>query len=291
MQDHRCPICQSGKISIRPPYYVFRDRQYDLHECGDCGVFFVWPQPDAETLKIMYGKEYFERDFHCGHSGHSAYEHRETALPDWVKKIGLKPPAEVMEIGCATGYQLKAFRDAGYGCTGIEISDDAADYARREHGLNVVTATLEDADPGNQQYDAVYLHDVFEHLNDPVSALRKIRQWLNPGGFAVIVIPTQTNTLFSRIGIRLYTILNKRTRVMLPPYHVFEYRPKSFRKMLNRTGFRDVRLYPAVMKPSEIALRGPFIQRMAKKTLHFPNYLLSRITGWYGDRLTMIVKR
>jgi SAM-dependent methyltransferase len=269
---------------------MFREKQYDLQRCGDCGVFFVFPQPDAETLKIMYGKEYFESDFHCGHSHQSAYEHQEIQLPSWMKQVTVAPESDVLEIGCATGYQLNVFSKAGYRCAGIEISDDAAQFARTQYGLDVYSGTVEETDLGVRRFDLIYLHDVFEHLTNPLETLQKIRNWLKSDGTVVIVIPTQTNTLFSRIGMRLYSLLNKRTLVMLPPYHVFEYRPKSIRRMLMQAGFNDIRLLTDIMPPSAIALRGSFIQRIAKKILHYPNYLISRMTGLWGDRLTIIVR-
>jgi SAM-dependent methyltransferase len=291
MTKQPCPVCHSEKLKILPPFYLFRERQYDLQSCCHCGVFFVVPQPDAETLKLMYGKDYFESDFHCGHSSQSAYEHQEIQLPSWMKQITIAPSSDVLEIGCATGYLLNVFSKAGYRCVGIEISDDATQFAREHYRLDVYAGTVEETDLGERRFDLIYLHDVFEHLTSPLETLQKIRNWLKPDGTVVIVIPTQTNTLFSRIGMLLYSLLNKRTRVILPPYHVFEYRPKSIRRLMIQSGFNDVRLFPGIMKPSAIALRGPFIQRIAKKILHYPNYIISRITGLWGDRLTVIAKQ
>ncbi len=287
MNENHCPVCRSVNTRMRPPYYLYRDLQYDLNECRDCGVLYVWPQPDEETLRLMYGKEYFESDFHCGHSEQTAYARLEIPLPDWVSATGIRPPADVLEIGCATGYQLAAFRAAGYRCAGVEISQDAAAFARNEYRLDVTVGTMETAAFENNRFDIIYLHDVFEHLIDPNGAIKKISGWLKPGGNIAIVIPTQTNTLFSRTGMALYSLLGKRTRVMLPPYHVYEYRPESIRPLLLQAGFQNVRLYPLIMKPSEIALRGSWAQRVMKKILHYPNYFLTRLTGRYGDRLTV----
>lgn len=291
MNENHCPVCCSEKTRIRPPYYLYLERQYDLNECRNCGVYYVWPQPDAETLHRMYGKEYFESDFHCGHSEQTAYVRQEVPLPDWVSATGIRPPADVLEIGCATGHQLKAFRDAGYRCAGVEISTDAAAFAREEYGLGVAVGTVETTAFDEQRFDVTYLHDVFEHLTNPADTLKKIRSWMKPGGIIVIVIPTQTNTVFSRIGMAAYSLLGKRTRVMLPPYHLFEYRPESIRRLLIQAGFQDIRIFPSIMKPSEIALRGSRVQRVMKKFLHYPNYFLTRLTGRYGDRLTVLAKK
>lgn len=286
-----CPVCQSSKTSILPPYYHFEGLQYDLYRCRHCGNQFVCPVPSDETLAKMYGKEYFERDFHCGHSSHSAFDHQETCFPEWYRQLVLQPPARILEVGCATGYQLKVFQEAGFQCTGIEFSQEAAEYARTAHGLDVITGSVLTAQLPEASFDLIYLHDVFEHIAAPVETLQRLFRWLKSGGFLVIVIPTQTNTLFSRIGMSIFGILGKRIHVTLPPYHLFEYRPNTIRRLLTVQGFYPIRLEPSIMKPSQIALRGSGLQKTIKKWLHYPNYVLTQMTGLYGDRLMVIAEK
>ncbi len=285
-----CPLCRSGKLSALPMYYSFQNIRFDLKRCDACRIIFVDPQPDAAVLIRMYDRNYFESDYRCGHNTATAFEVRQAELPDWFSRVSIPERGRILEIGCATGYTLSAFKNHGYDCRGIEISEDAAHHARQELGLNVLTTDVAGAEFEEKCFDLIYLLDVFEHLPDPAGALRRIARWLKPGGFTVFVIPTQTNTLFSRTGIFFFSLLKKRTQINLPPYHLFEYRPASFRKLLETNGFPKVRLTPAVMRPSEIGLRSSGFQNLAKKAFHYPNYALTKMFGIWGDRLEAIAQ-
>ena len=211
-------------------------------------------------------------------------------MPPWFSRVRLPEKARILEIGCATGYTLSAFKNRGYDCRGIEISEEAAQYARKEFSLRVETADIGSAALEEKSFDLIYLLDVFEHLADPAGALRRIARWLRPSGTAVFVIPTQTNTIFSRMGIFSFSLLRKRTRIHLPPYHLFEYRPDTFRNLLRANGFSNIQLNPAIMRPSEIGLRSSGLQNFAKKAFHYPNYALTGMFRIWGDRLEAIAR-
>jgi hypothetical protein len=97
----------------------------------------------------------------------------------------------------------------------------------------------------------------------------------------------QTNTLFSRLGFAFYGLLKRSATVQLPPYHLFEYRPGSMRNLFSQCGFRVVRKSESMIPPSEIAMRGSFLQNMGKKMFQYLNYPLVKMLGMFGDRIEM----
>jgi len=238
----------------------------------------------------MYDKDYFKSDYRCGHNSNSAFDVHQDNLPWWCNHLNLASTSRVLEIGCATGYTLRAFNNSGYECFGIEISEDAAEFARKEFSLNVQTAEINRVDFEAEKFELIYLLDVFEHLAAPTDALCRIRRWLKNNGSLVIVIPTQTNTIFSRLGILLYSLIGKRTRINLPPYHLFEYRPTTIERLLRENGFSNIRLYPELMHPSEIALRAGGMQNLFKKVFQYVNWFVIKLFGICGDRLTIIAR-
>lgn len=284
-----CPICSHSTHQKWPMYYEFESQHFYLLQCSSCRIGFVSPQPDEKTIVRMYSKDYFESDFRCGHEDASAFNKKtDPVLPDWTEQVHLQPESSVLEIGCATGYTLKAFHDAGHHVKGIEISEDAARHARDVYHLDVDTMAVHQAQFSSEKFDLIYLLDVFEHLTDPVLLLKQAYQWLKPGGTLVIVIPTQTNTLFSRFGMTLFSLAGKRTRIYMPPYHLFEYRPSSVRRLLLNHGFSKIIIKPVIMKPGEIGLRSSVVQNKAKYVFQCLNYPLTKLTGRFGDRLTII---
>jgi SAM-dependent methyltransferase len=96
--------------------------------------------------------------------------------------------AEVLDIGCATGALLRVLRERGWHCRGIEISP-AAEYARRERGLEVSGLPLEENRFQAETFDLVLASHLIEHLNDPAGLVREVRRVLRPGGRFLVTTP------------------------------------------------------------------------------------------------------
>ena len=284
-----CPVCGDTRIRGMPFRYVHGGRELRALGCRQCGIIFLHPQPTAEELKRLYSSEYFDGgDFRCGHEGGYCEPETLERLADPGLLIHIKdihPGRRFLEIGCAAGAFLAAARRLGFTVQGVELSEDAARKAREEFDVPVFTGQLADAGFAGGSFDVVFMGDVLEHLPDPVGALREIHRVLAPVGLLVVGVPSQTNTLFSRLGFRLYGALGKSTTVALPPYHLFEYRPASLRRLLERSGFSVTELRQAMIPPGAVHLRGPALQRIGKKVFQYPNWVVTAWFGALGDRL------
>ncbi len=290
-----CPVCASPRIGKRPFRYLFKGRELGAMGCARCGIIFIHPQPTAEELTVLYSSEYFEGgDFRCGHEG--GYCEPET-LEHLTNPGLLKHIREIcrgdrfLEIGCAGGAFLSAARDFGFTVQGVELSESASRTAREEFGLTVFTGSLAEARFSDGSFDVIFMGDVLEHLPDPVSTLREVHRLLAPRGALVIGVPSQTNSLFSRIGFAVYGAAGKRATVSLPPYHLFEFRPVSMRFLLRECGFTVAELIQSTIPPDSINLRGGALQRYGKKVFQYPNWVLTRIFGAMGDRLSVVAIR
>ncbi len=100
--------------------------------------------------------------------------------------------ADVLEVGCATGYVGRALREEkGCRVTGIEF-DSAAAAEARGNGLTVIEGSLEDQEFRNsvaERFDVVVAADVLEHLRDPAPVLNHFKRWLRKDGVAIIAVP------------------------------------------------------------------------------------------------------
>lgn len=284
-----CPVCQSPAIREKPFQYVYRERPLRALCCGRCGIIFIWPQPSSDELKGLYSSEYFEGgDFRCGHEGGYCDPETLARLTDPGLLLRIRenyPGNRFLEIGCAGGALLNAARKLGYTVQGVELSEDACRMARESFGLTVFAGDVIDAHFPDGSFDVVFMGDVIEHLPDPVRTIREVHRILRAGGVLVLGVPSQTNSLFSRAGFLLYTALGKRATVVLPPYHLFEFRPASLRFLIGQCGFRVAELTQGLIPPHRINLRGPALQRLGKKLFQYPNWLLTGLFGVCGDRL------
>jgi len=98
----------------------------------------------------------------------------------------------VLELGPATGHMTRVLRDRGCAVVGIEVDPGMANLAAR-YCERVVVADLDildlDAELGSDRFDVIVAADVLEHLKDPLSALRRLRNFLNVGGYFVASLP------------------------------------------------------------------------------------------------------
>jgi SAM-dependent methyltransferase len=289
-----CRICASQQLKSVPFGYNFNGRWFAAIECSECGILFLDPQPTAEEFKQMYSHEYFEGDFRCGHAGSyfddaTAESLEDNSLLQRFRK--LKPSGKFLEVGCAGGAFLNTARKAGYEPYGVEFSNEAAELARTKYGLNVVTGDIHDAHFPNNMFDVIFLGDVLEHLPDPLSSMKELHRILAPKGIAIFECPTQTNTIFSRVGFVLYSMMNKRATVNMPPYHVFEYRPESMTTLMERCGLRVIQTNVSIIPPKDISVRGSMLENFGKKMFHHVNYSVTNLFGVFGDRIEIIVTK
>jgi len=105
--------------------------------------------------------------------------------------IGSIKNERVLDVGCARGYLGEKIKRLGNYVAGVEISDKAAQEARKV--LNRVDVfDIEQDWPdilGGNQFDLVILAEILEHVFDPAEVLKSVYRVLKLDGFAVITTP------------------------------------------------------------------------------------------------------
>lgn len=97
---------------------------------------------------------------------------------------------------------------------------------------------------GNR-YDAIVFNDVFEHLPDPVSVIVEIERRLDPGGLAVLNLPSSNGVIF-RFARGLYRLgvvgpYHRLWQKGLDSPHITYFNPGNLRCFVERhTGLRHV---------------------------------------------------
>jgi SAM-dependent methyltransferase len=97
---------------------------------------------------------------------------------------------KALEIGCFEGDSTRLFAEHFGDLTVLEASGDLIQVARGRvpSSVSFIHDTIETAslDP---IYDAIFLVHTLEHLDAPVEALARMREWLSPGGRFFVVVP------------------------------------------------------------------------------------------------------
>lgn len=98
----------------------------------------------------------------------------------------------VLELGPASGYMSRVFRERDCTVVGIELDPQLAAQAA---GVceRVIVGNLDDLDIetelAGERFDVIVAADVLEHLKDPLDALRRLRPLLTDEGYFVVSLP------------------------------------------------------------------------------------------------------
>jgi SAM-dependent methyltransferase len=209
-----CLVCNAQASRSR-----FRKNGYEVRVCGGCGLQYVEPTPSSEQLAHHYNTSYTV-DF-------AAYtEHMDDTRLDELESW--QSPGRLLEVGASYGHWLALARERGWEPTGVELSAEAAKYAREKVGVDVITSNLLDATlPG--PFDAVVMWHVLEHTREPNRELERAAELLRVGGVLGLRVPNG-----SSFGLRF---AGAEWPWMDPPAHLWFFDRSNLTKLLGRCGF------------------------------------------------------
>ena len=185
----RCVLCHASRAK---PY--LRLNEIEIVRCGQCGLLYRAAVP--QDLSSWYTEDYFRKkpahEAQWGGSGDYVAD-RDRLLKTFDEHVAdlerLRRPGRLLDVGCAAGCLLEAARRRGWDVVGLDISDYAVEYARREFHLDVRIGTVEQAVFPAGPFDAITAFEYIEHVTDPVGTLSHLRSWLRPDGVLVMTTP------------------------------------------------------------------------------------------------------
>jgi 2-polyprenyl-3-methyl-5-hydroxy-6-metoxy-1,4-benzoquinol methylase len=226
-----CPVC--GQTASR----VFHEAAYPEHGypaafimrlCDGCGLLFNSPRLDLDELGGLYGRNYYffrRRDS------------REFAriVPMYRRTVGLIDSngleKRCLDIGCGRGYFPAILKRLAWDACGVEISPEAAGYARSKFALDVFTGTIEQYARSAQarQFPLVTAIDVIEHVPAPVDFIAAAAGAVAPGGMLIIDTPNGAAHNIAVKGVA-WKGFN--------PFHIYLFSIENLASMLAAHGMR-----------------------------------------------------
>jgi len=137
-------------------------------------------------------------------------------------------------VGCALGFFLDLARERGWETLGVEVSEFASEWARKNLSLDVRTGAFLEIDLPTDSYDVVSFLFVAEHLPDMEAAARKAYAILKKGGILCVALPNRGGVSY-RTAKRAYITDHPRD-------HYFDTTVRNLRKFLRGYGFRKERV-------------------------------------------------
>ena len=277
-EPKKCELCGSTQQRVYlEKIYHYQGQDYSLVQCERCGLVFVNPMPDLETIRSFYNERYFQSDFACGMFEGSYLETQASRIEEYREMLGMihhfKPKGRLLEVGCAAGSFLFYARRAGYQVEGVDISRWAVEKARLQFGLEVHQGRLMEVGLDSDSYDVIFLSDLLEHEPEPTKFLQEVRRLLKPDGICVIKVPTYVNSFYYRFLRRLpwsWTLGKLDPRLLqalkvwnkgpkFPPYHLYEYSPRTLAELMEKCGLRIIERRNFLLVPEFLELKRPGI--------------------------------
>jgi SAM-dependent methyltransferase len=176
-------------------HHAMEKDSFSIMRCDRCGFMFAIVPPATNTQSIYTEDAFFfsPEDRNRAHSDSwydVLWQRKKPFYFSRLRRIGdFKKPGRMLDIGCAAGYMLDAARGLGWEVAGVEPSPAMRERTRKELKCRVYESLDEALAAGSQRYECVMMFEVIEHLEDPIAAMRKVRELLVPGGLIALSTP------------------------------------------------------------------------------------------------------
>jgi 2-polyprenyl-3-methyl-5-hydroxy-6-metoxy-1,4-benzoquinol methylase len=259
--------------------YMIPGTKWGRHvKCRICGLVYVNPIEKVGRIN-------------------RAYSQRRSSDASIIRKIRLrnsrsqvelikqyKNGTYLLDIGCGEGFFLFSASRSGYTTKGIELSQDAAEYARREFGLDVEAKTFEGLRFPENHFDIITLWQVLEHVPNPRMILKEVYRILKPEGLLALSTPDIGGLPARILGRRWWNIRR---------LHINQFTTKTLVTVLKNIGFRNVSSVSYHESISLLMLIVPILKHLglyeALRHLFQPTCLLgrgmNRVTLTYPSKL------
>lgn len=176
-------------------------------------------------------KEYnrVSSDYHKEHAGKLIAQEQ---LDDFISM--LNPPAQVLDIGCGPGYDMK-YLASKFKVTGIDISAKFVNIARFENpNSEVILGDIVKVDLGENKFKGIWARDSIHHIPEVHldSVFKKIADALVAGGVFYTVVREGVGEITER-SKKSYTTIERF-------YHLFT--PEELTERANKAGLEVVKI-------------------------------------------------
>ena len=253
---------------------VLRDTRMDLPHtihvawCRVCGLGVTLDPPSPVELAALYDSHYRAEEGRVPRTDllGRAWHRLNGSLP----LTDLVRAGPVLDVGSNTGEALVALRARGLDVVGLEPNPQAAEVARG-HGLDVISAPIEEAELPGGRFASILLSQVLEHVRDPHAVLRKVGPALREGGRVYIVVPNAASVwrrVFGPDWVHWHV-----------PFHLFHFTEEALRKLCAQCGLELG--YTRNVTPGEWLL----MSLQARRNTRHDRFELDHFEGRYGRRL------
>jgi len=129
------------------------------------------------------------------------YESEVDFIEKFLKENGIDNSKKIIELGCGTGNYLRVLLKRGYDLTGMDISNEMLDIARRKCNCKVFQGDISNFSM-NEKFDVcLAMFDVLGYVNENEKLLKtldNIKKILNKNGLLIFQVWNGLGVLYDK---------------------------------------------------------------------------------------------
>lgn len=245
MKSKHCSLCFHNNF-----YVKYRLPHFDVIQCRHCGLLLRDKKLSLKEIKDLYSKKYFTKEQKKYFSACFNKKDLKFKTNDRIKEfIGhletidnlvSHTKKKLFDIGCATGTFLELAKEKNYQVAGIDVSNYAVKYARKNH-LKVTLNRIENYKANGQKFSVVTAWDVLPNIEDLPTAMIKIKKMLKAKGVFAAQL-TVTDALIFYLSHFIYILSFGRLYHFIaagyPINHAQHFTRKTLNQLLKQNGFK-----------------------------------------------------
>lgn len=261
-----CPACEGTNL-------VQESSASSIWSCVNCGLLFTNPRPTEAFISENYCEGGYYAKFKPDEKWYGMWRRRVARVTQRLKS------GRILDVSAGVGTAVHLLNQAGFQCSGTEISVEAIARAKELYGISLQHSYPEDIAVADGSLDGLMMWHVFEHLPFPGSSLKFLSRKIKRGGFLFIAVP---NNSFHRLLAKPKYWMASRTKrleALIPdvPYHqtyseihLIHFTPRSLRNVVEAAGFRvlELGIDNISLNPSRLKDVKHFVRNSLAKHAH-----------------------
>ena len=181
-----CPVCNSISTAmyLKTPY----------HMCPNCGLWFQHPLPE-KVYEAPHEKNSDGSSKGAARMDDQAKKiNKQIANSIFSKYLGHKP-AKILDIGSKFPYLAHCFQQLGCKAFGMDYINETENFGKAL-GVSMLYADFEEITTEQvsewtktEKFDLITMVHLFEHMYNPIKALKKAKSLLTDNGLLYLRLP------------------------------------------------------------------------------------------------------
>ncbi len=239
-----CRIC--GAQDLISSYYPdahFNGKIFQYLNCQNCASFNVFPSPDNDDFSKMYGEEdhtylkdvkgKLDYDFNYPFADHQGYQIQ------FLKQIKNDLQGKtLLDYACGSGFYMKYAEQLGAKVTGIEFDEKFVALLKEKTDFDLYTFSEAKSKFASTTFDFIHLGHILEHLPDPITLIKELKQFANENTVFIIDGPLERNSCLHRLYVDLGSKLKGKKHRDAIPQHLTLTTQKSQLLFFQQAGLK-----------------------------------------------------